>query len=143
MERDNSILTHKLADQEAATELEKTKRNKLTQDVEKLQRENDVLRKQEKLQEKHFEVLRSSSEAAEKTLLQSLANLNKAVSKLAAFDQRIQFAGSRIEFISGRNQDLMTRTCPQRLIFVKKWHFLFARFLGSRPRLTTENKVTM
>ncbi|CAB4034195.1 coiled-coil alpha-helical rod 1-like [Paramuricea clavata] len=100
LERSNSILNHKLADQEAAIELEIKKRTALQQENGKLREENAVFKKQEEQWSTHFQALRRSTEDVEKMLLQSLTNLNKTVSKLTSFDQRLTFAGSRIQFIS-------------------------------------------
>ncbi len=101
LDRNNSILSHKLADQEAATELEINKRTKLQQEIEKLRAQNSVLEKQEEQWSTQFQTLHRSAKDVEKALLRSLENLNKTVSKLASFDQRIKFASSRIHFISG------------------------------------------
>jgi chromosome segregation ATPase len=101
LERSNSILNHKLADQEAAIELEMKKRTALQQENGKLREENAVFKKQEEQWSTHFQALHRSTKDVEKMLLQSLTNLNKTVSKLASFDQRLKFAGSRIQFISG------------------------------------------
>ena len=100
LERSNSILSHKLADQEAATELEINKRAKLEQETEKLKAENRALKKEEKLWSTRFEALHKFTTNVEKAFLQSLCNFNKCVSKLTSFDQRMKFASSRIQFIS-------------------------------------------
>jgi chromosome segregation ATPase len=103
LERTNAILSHKLADQEAATELEMNKRAKLEQETEKLEAENGALRKQQELWSTQFRALHGSTINVEKALSQSLGNFNKTVSKLTSFDQRMRFASSRIQFISGIN----------------------------------------
>jgi chromosome segregation ATPase len=103
LERTNAILSHKLADQEAATELEMNKRAKLEQETEKLEAENGALRKQQELWSTQFRALHGYTMNVEKALSQSLGNFNKVVSKLTSFDQRMRFASSRIQFISGIN----------------------------------------
>lgn len=102
LERYNSILSHKLADQEATTKLEMNKRNMVQQEIKKQQEDNVTLRKQREQWCKQFGALHRSAKVVEEDLWLSVVNIDRIVSKLTSFDQRIKFAGSRIHFLSGR-----------------------------------------
>ena len=102
LERSNSILSHKLTDQEATMKLEINKRNKVQQENVEQQKENVTLKKQKEQWLAQFNALNGSAKGVEEVFLQSMANMDRIISKLTSFDQRIKFAGSRIRFISGR-----------------------------------------
>lgn len=103
LEREHSVLSHKLADKEAALELEINLGRTKSQELEKLKDENKVLKNKQNASLTQFQSLCSSLQAVEKTLLHSLSNLNRAINKMSSFDERIKFAGSRVHFISGIN----------------------------------------
>ena len=101
LEREHCVLSHKLADKEAALELEVNLRRTKSQEVEKLKEEYNVLKKEENMWLTQFQILSCSAQAVEKTLLHSLLVFKKAVGKMSLFDERLKFAGCRIHFISG------------------------------------------
>ncbi|XP_028396439.1 coiled-coil alpha-helical rod protein 1-like [Dendronephthya gigantea] len=114
-ERSISILNHKLADQEAAVELEVNKRVKLTEEKEKFLAENDVLKKRQKQWSTQIQALHRSTRTVEALVATTLTCLNKAVGRVASFDQRLKFASSRIlfisEFLSHRDSQQKLKTC--------------------------------
>lgn len=74
----------------------------MQQENEKQQKENVGLKQQREQWLTQYNALNGSAQGVEEVFLQSMANMDRIISKLTSFDQRIKFAGSRIHFISGR-----------------------------------------